>query len=124
MPTHAGSATPSPTATPAGASDLARLVETELRLEAMLAAVRTDGAHRIAAATDAALARDAALAAELEAAGRGVEVEINAERARRTAEITAAGQRDAARFDRVPPERIAAMARDVVQRLVRDETGT
>lgn len=122
MASQQRSTVPSPAVT-AGASDLTRLVETEARLEAMLAAARADGARRIAAATDAAQAREAALAAELESAGRGVEAEIAAERARREAEITAAGRRNAEQYDRVTPERIEALARDLLQRLVRGEAG-
>ena len=113
---------PSPAAT-AGVNDLTRLVETEARLEAMLAAARADGARRIAAAKDAAGARDSALAAELETAGRAVETEIAAERARRESEIAAAGRRDAERYERVTPDRIAELARDVIERLVRGEAG-
>lgn len=115
--------TESSSAVSAGASDLSRLVETEARLETILASARVDGARRIAVAQDAAQARDAALAAELETAGRGLEAEIAAERARREAEITAAGRRDAERYDRVTAEGIAALARDVVRQLVRGEVG-
>jgi hypothetical protein len=97
---------------------LTRLVETERRHEAVLAAARADGAQRVAAAREAARAREAALAADLDAAGRALEAEIAAEQARREAEIAAAGVRDATRYDSVTPERIAELAQDVVRRLI------
>ncbi|HEY6808653.1 MAG TPA: hypothetical protein VI160_07680 [Gemmatimonadales bacterium] len=119
-PRNAAAARP---AAPAAGSDLARLVETELRLEAMLAAVRTDGARRVAAVRERAQAREAALDAELAAAARELQSEIAAERARREAEISAAGRREAEWYDRVPAGRIAALAADVVQWLIRGEAG-
>lgn len=106
----------------AGASpnggDLARLLETEARLEESLADARTEAARLVAEAQAAARTREAALDAELDALGRRLEAEIAAQRDAAQRDIAAAAQHEAERYDAVAPARIGELARRVVQRLL------
>lgn len=102
----------------ANGGDLARLLETEARLEESLGEARTEAARLVAEAQAAARAREAALDAELDAEGRRLEGEIGAQRDRAQRDIAAAAQREAERYDAVPPARIGELARRVVQRLL------
>lgn len=102
-------------------SDLARLLDTESRLEELLRRAREEAARLVAEAHSAAQAREAALAAELDAAAQRLEAEIASERARAAQEIAAATRREAERFDRVTAERIGELAHFVLAAVIRGE---
>lgn len=99
-------------------SDLTRLLEVEAGLERMLQGARDEAARLVAEARTAAREREDALGAELEEAGRRLETEMVAERERRVQEIEDAGNREVERFEHVMPERIAELARYVVDRVI------
>lgn len=101
-----------------GAGDLARLLDTEARLEETLRRARDEGAGMIAAARAAAAARDAALTSDLEALGRTLETSIAEERRRQEATLAESARQDARAFDEAGPERIEALARYVVERVI------
>ena len=98
--------------------DLARLLETETRLAATLGVAREAAARLVAEARASAQARADALDADLDEAGRRLEAEIAAERERRVQEIVEAGRREEERLEQVTPERIAEVARYVVDRVI------
>jgi hypothetical protein len=105
--------------TAAGESnDLARLLETEARLEEMLRGTREEATGLVAAAREAAVAREAALAAQVEADGRRLEETLHADYERRVADAAAAAGREAERLDRVGDEQVAVLARHVVSRVI------
>jgi hypothetical protein len=79
--------------------ELERLIETEQRNEDLLR-------------------RASSLAGELEGAARRSQAELAAERERRTLEIHDAAQREVARYDAVPEDRVRAVAQTLVDRLV------
>lgn len=72
----------------------------------------------IAAARAAAAAREAALAADLDALGRTLETSIADERRRQEEELTRSAQQEARAFDEAGPDRIEALARYVVERVI------
>jgi vacuolar-type H+-ATPase subunit H len=99
---------------------LARLLDTETRLEQALQRAREEATRLVTEARAAAQAREAALAAELEAAAQRLATEITGERDTAAQAIAAAARRDAERFDGVTAERIAELARRVVERVLSD----
>ncbi len=112
----------SPAAPPNG-SDLARLLETEARLEGELARAREEATRLVTAARADAAAREAALAADLETASRQLEATVEAERELRHRGIAEGAAREAERFDRVGPEQVAALARYVLGRVIEGGDG-
>ncbi len=97
---------------------MARLLDTETRLEQTLGRARDEAARLVTEAREAARAREAALGAELEAAAQRLGAEIATERDRAAREIVEAARREAERFDGVTPERIGELARRVVERVI------
>jgi len=106
-----------PTAAPPS-GELARLLEAEAQLEQELAQARAEAEARVAAAGADAAARLAALDADVAAAGGALRARIEAERVARAAEIAATGAREAERFERITPERVAALARELATLLL------
>jgi hypothetical protein len=102
--------------------DLTRLLETEARLEEALRRARDEAARLVTEARTLALAREEVLGAELDAAARRLEAEIATERDRAERDIAEAARQEVARFDGVAVERIAALARRVVERVIGGET--
>lgn len=103
---------------PRDQSDLTRLLEAEVRLERMLRRAREETARLVAEAHTAARAHEEALGAELEEAGQRLEAEIAAERDRRVGEMVEAARHEVERLEQVAPERIAELARFVVDRVI------
>jgi vacuolar-type H+-ATPase subunit H len=99
-------------------SDLTRLLEAEARLEQMLQRARDEAARLVAEARTAARARDDALGAELEEAEQRLEAEMAAERDRRVEEIAEGARHEVERLEHVAPERIAELARYMVDRAI------
>lgn len=101
--------------------DLERLLEVEQRLETLLAQARRDAARLVQDAETAGAARDRAVEAEVIAATSALDARIQADRERREQDVAAAALRDATRYDQVPVETIARLARLVVERLLAGE---
>jgi hypothetical protein len=101
--------------------DLARLLETERRLEERLQAARLEANGLIARVRLEAEQREQAFAAELDAEAQRLADALEAERQRREAEIAAAAGVEAEAYDRVPAARLAAVARDLAARLIEQE---
>ena len=100
------------------ASALARLVETEDRLEAMLAERRAEAARLVEAAGSEAAGSLAALEGALAAEEARVRSEVEA-RSREAAEAAVrAGECRARRYRSVPEDLIVALAREVAGRVV------
>lgn len=98
------------------ASDLARLLETERRLEERLRAARAERDGLIAEAQAAAESRERELAAGLEHEQRRLAAALEAERLQGEREIADAAELQVAAFEGVPPERVVAVARDLALR--------
>jgi len=98
--------------------DLARLLETERRLEERLRAARAEAEALVAQAQQAAEQEDAALEAQLADAARLLDESLAAEGRRRTAEIADAADRKAQAYERVPPARLSAVARALAERFL------
>ena len=98
--------------------ELDQLIETEQRLDRALQQAREECARMIATARAAAQSREAALEAELADRIQARAVEAAADRRRREAEIVRDTARQVARFDVVTDERVAVLARRVVEMLV------
>jgi len=103
---------------PTSGGDLGRLLGTEARLEELLRRSREEAARLVAEARETARAREAALGEELEAAVRRLSEEIAAERQRCEQELVEEARREAERFDGVPADRIAELARGVVEQVI------
>lgn len=101
-----------------GGSDLTRLVETEHQLDGELVAARAQALQLVSDARVQIAAREQGLAdavrAEAEAARQAVERELEG----RLASIDAESRRAASAFDQVTPDRVEALARALVARLV------
>jgi hypothetical protein len=76
----------------------------------------------VAAARETATAREAALAAELAADGRRLERAVADERRRREAELARDAERQVRLFDELGADRVAALAREVVDRVIGAES--
>lgn len=116
MATHVRA--PGPSSPPPSGGDLARLLDTETRLEQALQRARDEANRLVTEAREAARVRQAALGAELEAEAERLAAEIAGERDRTAQEIALAARRDTERFDAVPAGRIRDMARRVVERVI------
>lgn len=103
---------------PPADDDLARLLAAEQRLERLVADARAEAARIVAAATTAAVDSDRVSAAELDRDARESAARLKGEAARRETDILAEGQAMASRFDSVPADRIAAIARRLSDALV------
>lgn len=101
-----------------GATDLARLLSTEARLEALIRNAREEAAGVVAGAREAAAAGEAALTADIEALGRALEATIAGERHRQQEALTESARREVLRFDDAGPDQIEALARYVVERVI------
>lgn len=98
------------------ASDLARLLETERRLEERLSAARAERDRLIAEAQAAAESRERTLATELQLEQRRLTEALEAERQRGERDIAEAAELQVAVFAAVPPAKIAGVARDLALR--------
>jgi hypothetical protein len=98
--------------------ELERLIETERRNEKLLQRARDEAGAIVEAARTTAADRAAALSGELEAAARESEAALAAERERRIAEIQEAARDRVARYDNVSDERVEAVGRALVDRLL------
>lgn len=105
---------------PAGAGELARLLETEERLEALLQRAHREAEELVAAARRAAAERDAVLATELAAAEWQQAEAIAAERVRLEAAIADAARRAVQRSETIDAPRVATLAERVVERLLEE----
>ncbi len=111
---HRGDAAPA--LSPQG--DLARLLETERRLEERLHAARAEAEALVARAQQEADRQGAALEAELADGARRLEESLAAEGRRRTAEMADAAAREAEAYERVTAARLAAVARALAERFL------
>jgi len=98
--------------------DLARLLEMERRLEERLKAARTEGAGVVAQAQQAADQAEATLEAQLAEAARVLDERLADEGRRRAAEIAETADREAQAYERVAPDRLAAIARALGKRFL------
>jgi hypothetical protein len=102
--------------------DLDQLIATEKRLDDRLRQARVDAARLIDDAKAAARRAEAALAADIAAAAAARAVAAATERREREAAIARETAELVARYDGVPATRIGALARDVVNQLVVEQT--
>ena len=102
--------------------DLDQLIATEQRLDQSLRLARADAARLIEDAKAATHRAEAALAADVETAAGAMAVAAATERREREAAIARETAEQVARYDSVPAARIGALARDVVDQLVVEET--
>lgn len=102
--------------------DLDQLIATEERLDESLRNARTAAARLIEDAKQASRRAEAALAADIEAAATARAVEAATERRECEAAIARETAEQVARYDGVPATRIGALARDVVNQLVVEQT--
>lgn len=98
--------------------ELARLLQTEARLDAVLRGAREEAGRLVTAARDRAQAEQAGLAGELEADGRELAQAITEERRRREVELTDAARREVERLERVTPQEIEGLAQYVLGRVI------
>jgi hypothetical protein len=101
-----------------GKGDLARLLETERRLEEIVAGARDEAAALVTRAREDAAAREAAVATEFAGALREIEAGIAAERQRREGELAETMGAEARRFDAIGAERVDALAHYVIARVI------
>jgi hypothetical protein len=111
-------ARPSASSSPDGRGDLARLLATERRLEEAVARAREEAAALVARAREDAAAREGAAVAEFAAASRRLEATITAEQRRREVELAAQQRAEVERFNAVSADRVDALARYVVARVI------
>lgn len=97
---------------------LERLLETERRLEALVARAREDAASLIASAREEADRRERHADAEFQAATTGLEATLAQETAAALAALEAEAARETAVWDSVPPARVPALADGLVARVV------
>jgi len=102
----------------APSSALARLLEQEQQLEAMLAGARTRAAELVARAEREARAGALALEAELAEAMTRAEAVRSADCAARLAEVTREGEQALTRFRSIGPERITELAQWVTSQVL------
>ena len=118
MSARQGSNSSNPSVPSDGTGDLSRLLATERRLEEMIEHARQEAAALVSRAREEAAAREAAVATEFEAGLRALEAGIAAERQRRETELAEAMRQDAQRFDSLDSDRVDALARYVVARVI------
>lgn len=99
-------------------ADLTLLVETERRLEELLARAREEARTTVESARAEIQATSAALDLELAAARERFQADVEAERARRAREVLMEGKRQAAEFDAVEQEPVARLGGFVLARLL------
>lgn len=97
---------------------MARLLETEARLEERLRASREEAARLVADARIAADRLTAAVAAEVEAATARLTEQIVAERDRAAEAVAASARHDVARLEQVSEDRVAAVATKLARSLI------
>jgi hypothetical protein len=102
--------------------DLDQLIATEERLDESLRRARAEAARLIEEAKEASHRAEAALAADIAAAATARAVPAATERREREAAIARETTEQVARYDGVPATRIGALARDVVNQLVVEQT--
>lgn len=107
-----------PEQTDSRAGGLALLVETEDRLEAMLAARREEAARLLAEARGQADERLAALDEEVASRTTRREREIHERADAAVRDAAREGERRAARWREVPPSRVEELAGIVIERLL------
>ena len=95
---------------PPEAGHLERLLETERRLEALVARARDEAAAMAAAARDEASRREGAAEAEFQAAATGLAATVARETEAAAVALEGEAARQVAAWGAVPPERIAALA--------------
>jgi vacuolar-type H+-ATPase subunit H len=106
------------TAPPTPSADLALLVSTELELDERLNQARERARITVESAYVDAGARSQAEERALTEASERSKAEVEVERDKRTREVLAEGERQAARFDTVPDAKVALLAEVVVNRLL------
>jgi vacuolar-type H+-ATPase subunit H len=107
---------------PGARMDLDRLIATEQRLDEALRRARGEAAQIVAAAQAAVQRGESELESELAAAADRLTAEIAGERARREQDVRGQAAAAVARYAAVSPERVSAVAREIVDRLVAGET--
>jgi vacuolar-type H+-ATPase subunit H len=100
------------------ATDLGQLLAAEARLERVLTEAKADAARLVADAESQAAERERRLDMELESEGADLQARLERERLSREAELQAAAEAAAARYDRLDAGRVAAVAGNVVARLL------
>jgi F0F1-type ATP synthase membrane subunit b/b' len=103
---------------PAASGDLSRLLETERRLEAQLAAARAEAEALLAAARREAAQLETGQRAGLDRALAALEKELREERERRLAGIEAESRGEVARWDGMGDGEVARLAGMVVRRVI------
>ena len=98
--------------------DLTDLLAAEQRLERLVKEAQAEASRIVAAATTAAADSERELAAELEREATELALRLEAEATRRQADILAEGEALASRFDSVSADRIAVIARRIIDALV------
>ncbi len=98
--------------------ELARLLETERRIEERLRAARAEVEALLARAQQDAERQEAVLESQLADATRRLDEDLAAEGRRRAAEIADAADREAQAYERVTPARLAAVARALAERFL------
>ena len=101
-----------------GAGGLALLVETEDRLEAMLASRRQEAARLLAEARDRVARRLTSVDAEIAARGSRLEREIEAGADAAVRDAAREGERRSARWIEVSDQRLDSLAADVMERFL------
>jgi vacuolar-type H+-ATPase subunit H len=104
------------------AGDLARLLETEQRLEERLRAARADGEAIIAQAHAEAARREADVESALRTEAQRLDDQFEAERRRREEEIQAEARVAVGRYERISAGRIADVVAQLGRRLAAGET--
>ena len=98
--------------------ELDRLIEAEQRNDELVRRATAEAAGIVRSATEAAARRRAEFADELQRTIDANAAALGAERARRMAEIEAAGREAVARIEAVSDEQVVAVARELVGVLV------
>lgn len=112
-----------PAAPPAAATDLARLIETERRLEERLARAREEASRAVATARAAAAEAERALEREIEADAVRLTEQLEGEHRAAVAAIEVEARRAVATYDGVTDEAAAGLARAVTDRVLAAAAG-
>ena len=106
---------------PVPAGDLARLLETERRLNEQLRAARAEAEALVTQAQTAASEREAALAAQLENEERLADERLARERKKREREIGDDARRQVEAYERIPATRLAELTTALAGRLLEED---
>ena len=106
------------TTRPPEAGHLERLLETERRLEALVARARQEAAVLTASARAEAARREGAAEAEFQAAAAGLEARLARETAAAAAAVEADAAQQVAAWAAVPPPRLATLADGLTARVI------